>query len=66
MLDPRLRYRFFSLFKHLDLDYQVLIFFYFPLFVAAHTRSHLQRVGFIAKAAVESGSLERDDRGGGG
>lgn len=32
LLDPRLRYRFFSLFKHLDLDYQVLIFFLFPAF----------------------------------
>lgn len=39
---------------------------YVLLFVAAHSQSHLQRFGFIAKAAVGSGSLERDDRGGGG
>lgn len=41
-------------------------FLLFPALVAAHTRSRLQRAGFIAKAAVGSGGLERDDRGGGG
>lgn len=41
-------------------------FLFFSAFVAAHTRSHLQGVGFRGKAAVGSGSLERDDRGGGG
>lgn len=37
-----------------------------PAVAAARSRSDLQRVALVAKAAVGSGSLERDDRGGGG
>lgn len=37
-----------------------------PAVAAARSRSDLQRVALVAKAAVGSGGLERDDRGGGG
>lgn len=37
-----------------------------PAVMAARSRSDLQRVALVAKAAFGSGSLERDDRGGGG